>query len=173
MPGKMPKLPNGLTVKQESFVRNVTAGSSLIDAYKLSYDAAAMQDRTISANAYKLVNLPKIQERIEEIEEQKQYHDKLSEEFVLGELGKNHYRALENDELGHSNRTLELLGRNLNLWQEQPKVDEQVAGLFRWLAVDDTAIDEPIIEIETTVLPLISEEKEEENQVKEEEKEPI
>ena len=165
---KLPKLPNGLTFKQEQFAREVAAGSSLIDAYKLSYDAAAMQDRTISANAYKLVNKVKVQERIEEIEEQKLYHDRLSEEFVLGELVKNHYRALENDELGHSNRTLELLGRNLNLWKEQPKIDDQVAGLFSWLR-GDTAIDsEPIIEVTATQALA---EKEEEKYPKEEEKE--
>ena len=164
---KLPKLPNGLTYKQEQFAREVAGGSSLIDAYKLSYDAAAMQNRTISANAYQLVNQAKIQERIEEIEEQKQYHERLSEEFVLGELVKNHYRALDNDELGHSNRTLELLGRNLNLWKEQPKVDDQVAGLFSWLR-GDTAMDtdEPIIEVSATPIA----EKEEEKPTKEEEK---
>lgn len=164
---KLPKLPNGLTYKQEQFAREVAGGSSLIDAYKLSYDAAAMQNRTISANAYQLVNQAKIQERIEEIEEQKQYHERLSEEFVLGELVKNHYRALDNDELGHSNRTLELLGRNLNLWKEQPKIDDQVAGLFSWLR-GDTAIDsEPVIEVSATPIA----EKEEEKPTKEEEKE--
>ena len=37
---------------------------------------------------------------------------------MLGQLVQNHYRALENNELSNSNRTLELLGRNLNLWKE-------------------------------------------------------
>ena len=166
---KLPKLPNGLTFKQEQFAREVANGSSLIDAYKLAYDAANMGNKAISANAYKLVQQPKLQERIEEIEEQKLYHERLSEEFVLGELVKNNYRALENDELGHSNRALEMLGRNLNLWKEQVKVDEQVANLFAWLREDD-AVEEPVGTV--TVLPLSSsEEKEEENQVKEEEKE--
>jgi len=149
---KLPKLPNGLTYKQEQFAREVAAGSSLIDAYKLSYDAAKMQNRAISANGYKLMQQAKIQERIEELEEQKQYHERLSDEFVLSEVIKNHYRALENDELGHSNKALELLGRNLNLWKEQPKVDDQVAGLFAWLRADD-AVEAPPIEI--TVPPAI------------------
>jgi hypothetical protein len=166
---KLPKLPNGLTYKQEQFAREVAAGSSLIDAYKLSYDAANMQNRTISSNAFKLAQQAQIAERIEEIQEQKLYHERLSEEFVLGELVKNHYRALENDELGHSNRTLELLGRNLNLWKEQPSTNEQVAGLFAWLATDNE-VEEP--QGSVTVLPPPSTvEKEEENQVKEEEKE--
>lgn len=139
---KLPKLPNGLTYKQEQFAREVAAGSALIDAYKLSYDAANMQDRSISSNAFKLAQQPQVAERIEEIQEQKLYHERLSEEFVLGELVQNHYRALENNELSNSNRTLELLGKNLNLWKEQPKVDDQVAGLFAWLRTDD-AVQEP------------------------------
>jgi hypothetical protein len=147
---KLPKLPNGLTYKQEQFAREVAAGSALIDAYKLSYDAANMQDRSISSNAFKLAQLPQVAERIEEIQEQKLYHERLSEEFVLGELVQNHYRALENNELSNSNRTLELLGKNLNLWKEQPKVDAQVAGLFAWLRADD-AVKEP--QGTVTVLP--------------------
>ena len=139
---KLPKLPNGLTYKQEQFAREIAAGSALIDAYKLSYDAANMQDRSISSNAFKLAQQPQVAERIEEIQEQKLYHERLSEEFVLGELVQNHYRALENNELSNSNRTLELLGKNLNLWKEQPKVDDQVAGLFAWLSADD-AVKEP------------------------------
>ena len=165
---KLPKLPNGLTYKQEQFAREVAAGSSLIDAYKLSYDAANMQNRTISSNAFKLAQQGQIADRIEEIQEQRQYHERLNEEFVLGQLVQNHYRALENNELSNSNRTLELLGRNLNLWKEQPKIDEQVAGLFSWLR-DDTAADgEPIIEV--TAAQALAE-KEEEKYPKEEEKE--
>ena len=91
----------------------------------------------------------------ERLEEQKQYHERLSDEFVLSEVIKNHYRALENDELGHSNKALELLGRNLNLWKEQPKVDDQVAGLFAWLSADD-AVKEP--QGTVTVLPPPTEE---------------
>lgn len=163
---KLPKLPNGLTYKQEQFAREVASGSSLIDAYKLSYDAAAMQNRTISSNAFKLVSQPKIQERIEELEEQKLYAERLSDEFVLSEIIKNHYRAVENDELGHSNRALELLGRNLNLWKEQPSTNDQVAGLFAWLA-NDAGVEPPLIAVEGSIIV----EKEEENQVKEEEKE--
>jgi hypothetical protein len=102
---KLPKLPNGLTYKQEQFAREIAAGSALIDAYKLSYDAANMQDRSISSNAFKLAQQPQVAERIEEIQEQKLYHERLSEEFVLGELVQNHYRALENNELSNSNRT--------------------------------------------------------------------
>ena len=152
---KLPKLPNGLTYKQEQFAREIAAGSALIDAYKLSYDAANMQDRSISSNAFKLAQQPQVAERIEEIQEQKLYNERLSEEFVLGELVQNHYRALENNELSNSNRTLELLGKNLNLWKEQPKVDDQVAGLFAWLSADD-AVKEP--QGTVTVLPPPTEE---------------
>ena len=168
---KLPKLPNGLTYKQEQFAREVAAGSSLIDAYKLSYDAANMQNRTISSNAFKLAQQGQIADRIEEIQEQRQYHERLNEEFVLGQLVQNHYRALENNELSNSNRTLELLGRNLNLWKEQPKVDEQVAGLFAWLR-QDNAIEEPDTVLPVPVLPR-SQEKEEEKYPKEEEKDSI
>tara|TARA_R100000808_G_C2154855_1_gene166269 strand:- start:2061 stop:2546 length:486 start_codon:yes stop_codon:yes gene_type:complete len=150
-----PKLPNGLTIKQEGFCRDVVAGSNLSDAYRLNYNAVAMQDRTINSNAKKLYDLPRVQERIEELQEQQAWHARLSEEFVLGELVKNHHRAIERGELGNSNKTLELLGRNLNLWKEQPKLDEQVAKLFTWLAVDEPepeALPEEVVGVSNVVV---------------------
>jgi hypothetical protein len=36
--------------------------------------------------------------------------------------------------LAASNRALELLGRHLGLWKEQPKTDESIATLFAWLS---------------------------------------
>ena len=113
-----------------------------MDAYKLAYMTANMNPRTIQSAAQKLRKDLKIHARLEEIAEQKDYHARLSEEFVIGELVQNHYRALDRGELGNSNRSLELLGRNLNLWKEQTRAPEQLQALFAWIAdgkVDETA----------------------------------
>ena len=152
---KQPLLPNGLTAKQEIFCREITNGSNLTDAYHLAYDTSNMQQRSVTANATALKAQPKIQERLTEIQQQKDWHARLSEEFVIGELVQNHYRAIDNNELANSNRTLELLGRNLNLWQEKPQAPAQLEALFTWLANDDEETEQPAIEAEATVLGTI------------------
>ena len=151
---KQPLLPNGLTAKQEIFCREVSNGSNLTDAYHLAYDTSNMQQRSVTANATALKAQNKIEDRLEELQQQKDWHARLSEEFVIGELVQNHYRAIDNNELANSNRTLELLGRNLNLWKEQPKAPEQLEALFSWLASDDAEPKEPpAIETTAVVLP--------------------
>ena len=149
-------MPNGLTFKQEIFSREVVNGSNLTDAYILAYNTQNMKRQTIQRNAAALNSLPKIVERITQLEQQRDWHARLSEEFVLSELIQNHYRALDNNELNNSNRTLELLGRNLNLWKEQPKTDEQVQKLFAWLASPEA--NEPLpIEVKELAEPTDSE----------------
>jgi hypothetical protein len=152
---KHPLLPNGLTAKQEIFCREISNGSNLTDAYHLAYDTSNMQQRSVTANATALKAQDKIIDRLEEIQQQKDWHARLSEEFVIGELVQNHYRAIDNNELANSNRTLELLGRNLNLWKEQPKAPEQLEALFAWLATDEET-EEPPPAIGTTAKVLES-----------------
>ena len=56
-----------LTGKQEKFVRYLVKGKSQREAYKLSYDAENMSDKTIDEAACRLFNDSKIKARYEEL----------------------------------------------------------------------------------------------------------
>lgn len=56
-----------LTAKQEKFVRNLIQGMSQREAYKKSYDAENMTDKTIDEAACKLFNDSKIKARYQEL----------------------------------------------------------------------------------------------------------
>ena len=58
-----------LTAKQEKFVRNLIQGMSQREAYKNSYDAENMTDKTIDENACRLFNDSKIKARYKELQE--------------------------------------------------------------------------------------------------------
>lgn len=56
-----------LTAKQEKFVRNLIQGMSQREAYKNSYDADNMTDKTIDEEACRLFNDSKISARYQEL----------------------------------------------------------------------------------------------------------
>lgn len=56
-----------LTAKQEKFVRNLIQGMSQREAYKKSYNAENMTDKTIDEEACRLFNDSKISARYEEL----------------------------------------------------------------------------------------------------------
>jgi len=56
-----------LTAKQEKFVRNLVQGMSQREAYKNSYDAENMTDKTIDEEACRLFNDSKISARYQEL----------------------------------------------------------------------------------------------------------
>ncbi len=57
-----------LTAKQEKFVRNLIQGMSQREAYKNSYDAENMSDKTIDEEACRLFNDSKISARYKELQ---------------------------------------------------------------------------------------------------------
>ncbi len=59
-----------LTAKQEKFVRNLIEGMTQREAYKNSYDAENMADKTIDENACRLFNDSKIKARYEELQDE-------------------------------------------------------------------------------------------------------
>lgn len=59
-----------LTAKQEKFVRNLIEGMSQREAYKNSYDASNMTDKTIDEEACRLFNDCKINARYRELQEE-------------------------------------------------------------------------------------------------------
>lgn len=58
-----------LTAKQEKFVRNLIKGMSQREAYKNSYDAENMADKTIDEEACRLFNDSKISARYKELQD--------------------------------------------------------------------------------------------------------
>ena len=58
-----------LTAKQEKFVRNLIKGMTQREAYKNSYDASNMTDKTIDEEACRLFNDCKINARYKELQE--------------------------------------------------------------------------------------------------------
>lgn len=58
-----------LTAKQEKFVRNLIQGMSQREAYKNSYDAENMTDKTIDEEACRLFNDCKINARYRELQD--------------------------------------------------------------------------------------------------------
>lgn len=63
-----------LTAKQEKFVRNLVQGMSQREAYKNSYDAENMTDKTIDEEACRLFNDCKINARYRELQDRLDKH---------------------------------------------------------------------------------------------------
>lgn len=60
-------MPIKLTTKQEKFVQNLVAGMTQREAYKNSYNAGKMSDKTIDNKAYTLFKKDEIRARYEEL----------------------------------------------------------------------------------------------------------
>ena len=59
-----------LTAKQEKFVRNLIEGMSQREAYKNSYDAENMADKTIDNEAHLLLKNQEVAERYKELQDE-------------------------------------------------------------------------------------------------------
>lgn len=96
-----------LTAKQEKFVRNLIQGMSQREAYKNSYDAGNMTDKTIDENACRLFNDSKIQTRYRELQRQldkvtimtAQQRLEYLTEVILGIQGENIVEVVEGEEV--------------------------------------------------------------------------
>jgi len=53
-----------LTLKQETFCQAIVDGMSKLDSYRLAYDAEDMKDNVVSREAWKLLQHPKVSQRI-------------------------------------------------------------------------------------------------------------
>ena len=58
-----------LTPKQEKFIQNIVSGMSQREAYKNSYDASNMTDKSIDEEACRLFNDSKISSRYKELQD--------------------------------------------------------------------------------------------------------
>jgi len=122
-----------LTGQQEIFALKVHAGLNYSDAYRKAYDVDRMRPETIHAEASRLASNHKVAHRLDEMRSEADALRLLDERQVLVELMSNSVQAREEGNLAASNKALELLGRYLGLWNDQPKTNKSVVKLFAWL----------------------------------------
>ena len=162
--GREPVIPAfGVTRREELFCREVIEGSTLTESYKLSYQPAINSTiQSLHNKASALFRKERVARRVEELYEQQDSLSRLDTDYVITNLISNHRIALESGDLTSSNKSLELLGRHLNLFEKKPQADEQVASLFSWIAQQsgnisiekprDSASVPPVIEVEVKEL---------------------
>ena len=114
-----------LTAKQESFAQKVAAGSILSDAYRESYAAENMADKTVWSEACRLAQNPKVATRIRAIQDENEQSRRVialrREEYVLKKLQEEAEHA-ETD--GSRVRALELLGKTVGLFSERIEIEQ-------------------------------------------------
>ena len=96
-----------LTAKQEKFVRNLIQGMSQREAYKNSYDAENMTDKSIDEEACRLFNDSKISSRYKELQDRledatimtaKERLEYLTE-VIMGLQGENIVEVVDGEEI--------------------------------------------------------------------------
>ena len=92
-------------------------------------------DGAIRVQAHRMLTSVNVQNAIAEHQQQiaKSAEGlKLSPDWVLGELRANYRAAKQDKQYAAANRSLELLGRHLGLFEEQPPRDDFVVKWLAW-----------------------------------------
>jgi phage terminase small subunit len=107
-----------LTSKQNSFVQEMSSGSSGVDAYKSAYQCAGMSPKTIWEASSRLSKNPKVVARLDELRVQKEVQERMLRlsygDFVINELQE---LALNAKSDKARIKALELLGKTVGLFQ--------------------------------------------------------
>lgn len=85
-----------LTAKEDKFCNSVASGMTLTDAYKNSYNAENMTDKTINEKACLLSKKDKIRARIEEL------RDKASDEAIMTAIERKKWLTQQIEDLGNN-----------------------------------------------------------------------
>jgi phage terminase small subunit len=117
----------GLTVKQEAFCMAILDGKGFSDAYREAYDAENMSAASVHQEAYKMGTNPKIAQRLERAEREKQAEQRMQRlsraERVVQKLEQIALR--EGDTDGTQVRALELLGKTLGLFVDRVETEDK------------------------------------------------
>jgi len=126
-----------LTAKQESFAQKVAAGSILSDAYRESYAAENMADKTVWSEACRLAQNPKVATRIKAIQADMEADHRTRtarrEEYVLKRL-QEEAEGAETD--GARVRALELLGKTVGIFTDRVEVEQDTDKTAEELEAD-------------------------------------
>ena len=124
----MARLPNGLTIKQETFARAFVAnGGNAQQAYTEAYSTGSMSIGVINNEGYRLAKRSDVSMRIGVLEEQRHDADRVTREYVIAELDARQRQALAAGNYPASIRALELLGRAVGMFNDVVPVKEQAA----------------------------------------------
>ncbi|MEM8973963.1 MAG: terminase small subunit [Pseudomonadota bacterium] len=103
--------PRRLTEKQERYCREYVKSGNQREAYRASYNAKKMSPEAIDTESWKLMQDPRIAQRISGLQEQITDKVVLSREWIIQTLIDNAKDAREQGDFGPSNKALELLGK--------------------------------------------------------------
>ena len=111
-----------LTAKQAKFCQEYMVDLNATQAaVRAGYSA-----KTANVTGFKLLVNPSIAPRIAEMQAEGAQRAELSADWVLQELKGNHKQARENDELGHSNKALELIGKHIGMFIDKQELNSNV-----------------------------------------------
>lgn len=121
-----------LTQKQEAFCLAFLEKNNASEAYRLAYGPGRNKPETINRMAFRLMQLPKICARIDELRAQAAKVAILTQASIISDLIRVKDHCMEMDEKGEmlrpeaAVRTLELLGKNLGMWKPDTMIAVQV-----------------------------------------------
>ena len=121
--------------RQRLFVQHYVAngGNASAAAREAGYRGT---DGAIRVQAHRMLTSVNVQNAIDEHQQQfaKSAEGlKLTPDWVLGELRANYHAAKQDKQYSAANRSLELLGRHLGLFEEQPPRDDFVVKWLAWM----------------------------------------
>lgn len=82
----MPKKDNELTEKQEKFCQAYITFGNKSEAYRVAYDADAMNTNSVRVAAHEVYNVPNVSLRIEQLQKEIRERNKIKIDDVLGIL---------------------------------------------------------------------------------------
>lgn len=89
--------PTGLTEKQEKFTQGLAEGLTNTEAYRQAYDTGGMQPGTIHSEACKLAAHPKVNERLEQILNEKRTRNSMFSLKASDRVWRNVWRLAEGE----------------------------------------------------------------------------
>ncbi len=104
---------DGLTPKQQRFVRAYLTTGNASEAYRQAYDCNGSADTTINRNAHALLQNDKITARVEQLEQEAAEVARLDKSMVLAGLLQTARNAEKWEQAGPAARCWELLGKAL------------------------------------------------------------
>ncbi len=118
-------IKGGLTAKQDAFAQGVANGQTLSEAYRASYSAEGMKDSSVWTEASKLMDNPKVSQRvlsIQKAQEDRTLHDQARlKRLVLERL---HAEAMQAESDSARIRALELLGKSIAMFTDRVEQDD-------------------------------------------------
>ena len=118
-------IKGGLTAKQEAFAQCVAQGKTLSDAYRESYDCESMKEASIWTEASKLMDNPKVAQRVNSIQqaiEEKTLHDQARLRRLI--LERLHQEATTAESDSARIRALQLVGKSIAMFTDRVEQDD-------------------------------------------------